>query len=174
MLTDRELRKMGQKGPGKSYRQGISLLDLADMFPDEEAAVKWFEYWHWPDGEMACMRCGSPNCYRVKSGKPMPYRCRECKKYFSLKTNTAMEASNLPLRKWVYAIYLEITNLKGVSSMKLHRDQASTSGGWRIRTASRAFGRCYAEPTTAPTTRFRPSISSATSTSSRAGTTCAH
>ena len=33
-----------------------------------------------------------------------------------------MEASNLPLRKWVWAIYLENTSLKGVSSMKLHRD----------------------------------------------------
>ncbi len=33
-----------------------------------------------------------------------------------------MESSNLPLRKWAWAIYLEMTNLKGVSSMKLHRD----------------------------------------------------
>ena len=43
MLTDTELRKMARKGPGKSHRQGISLLDLADMFPDEAAAVEWFE-----------------------------------------------------------------------------------------------------------------------------------
>ena len=33
-----------------------------------------------------------------------------------------MEESRLPLRKWAVAIYLETTNLKGVSSMKLHRD----------------------------------------------------
>ena len=46
------------------------------------------------------MRCRSTDCYRVKSGRPMLYRCRDCRKYFSLKTNTAMEASNLPLRKW--------------------------------------------------------------------------
>ena len=53
------------------------------------------------------------------------------KKYFSLKTGTAMEASNLPLRKWAYAIYLEITSLKGVSSMKLHRDlKISQSAAW--------------------------------------------
>ncbi len=42
-----------------------------------------------------------------------------------------MEASNLPLRKWVYAIYLELTSLKGVSSMKLHRDlKISQSAAW--------------------------------------------
>ena len=68
------------------------------------------------------MRCGSLDAYRVKSGKPMPYRCRDCKRYFSLKTGMAMEASNVPFRKWAYAIYLEITSLKGISSMKLHRD----------------------------------------------------
>ena len=28
----------------------------------------------------------------------------------------------MPLRKWAFAIYLEVTSLKGVSSMKLHRD----------------------------------------------------
>ena len=122
---------MAKQAPGKAHRKGISLMELADMFPTEEAAVKWFEAWHWPDGEMACMRCGSVNAYRVKSAKPMPYRCRDCRKYFSLKTNTAMEASNLPLRKWAYAIYLEITSLKGVSSMKLHRDLNITqSSAW--------------------------------------------
>ncbi len=122
---------MTRQAPGKSYRKGISLMELADMFPTEEAAVKWFEAWHWPDGEIACMRCGSLNAYRVKSGRPLPYRCRDCKRYFSLKTNTAMEASNLPLRKWAYAIYLEITSLKGVSSVKLHRDlKIAQSSAW--------------------------------------------
>ena len=33
-----------------------------------------------------------------------------------------MEASKIPLLKWVWAIYLDCTSLKGVSAMKLHRD----------------------------------------------------
>ena len=33
-----------------------------------------------------------------------------------------MQSSNLPLRKWVIGFYLMSTNLKGMSSMKLHRD----------------------------------------------------
>ena len=41
---------------------------------------------------------------------------------FSVKTGTVMRKSQLPLRKWVFAIYLHLTSLKGVSSMKLHRD----------------------------------------------------
>ncbi len=52
----------------------------------------------------------------------MPVRCRDCKKYFSVKTGTALETSSLPLNAWVWAIYHEATSLKGVSSMKLHCD----------------------------------------------------
>jgi len=33
-----------------------------------------------------------------------------------------MEDTKLSYRKWVYAIYLHVTSLKGVSSMKLHRN----------------------------------------------------
>ena len=52
----------------------------------------------------------------------MPYRCAACRKYFSVRTGTVMESSRLPMRKWAFALYLCSTNLKGVSSMKLHRD----------------------------------------------------
>ena len=33
-----------------------------------------------------------------------------------------MQRSKIPLRKWAIAIYVCLTNLKSVSSMKLHRD----------------------------------------------------
>ena len=107
---------------GKSYREGLSVMEVADMFATEENATRWFEAWRWHDGEICCLRCGSVEAYRVKGAKPMPYRCRDCRRYFSLKTGTAMEDSKLPLRKWGWAIYLEMTNLKGVSSVKLGRD----------------------------------------------------
>lgn len=108
-------------GPGKSHRKGITLMELADKFPTEEAAVHWFEGIVWPE-DRCCGHCGSLNTHRVKSGKPMPYRCRDCRKYFSVRTGTALAHTRLPLRKWAFAVYLVCTNLKGVSSMKLHRD----------------------------------------------------
>ena len=110
------------KGPGKHYREGVTMMAIADMFSTDDKATQWFESWMWPGGEIVCMKCGSLDAYRVKSRKPMPYRCRDCRQYFSLKTCTAMEDSKLPLRLWGWAIYLEMTNLKGVSSMKLSRD----------------------------------------------------
>ena len=52
----------------------------------------------------------------------MPYWCTDCRSYFSVRTGTAIARSNVPLRKWALAIYLCLTSLKSVSSMKLHRD----------------------------------------------------
>ena len=47
--------------------------------------------------------------------------------------DSCTEASNLPLRKWVLALYIMATNLKGVSSMKLHRDLGITQkSAWHM------------------------------------------
>ena len=71
--------------------------------------------------------------YETKTGKPLPYRCRDCRKYFSVKTNTVMQDSNLPLRRWAIGLYLMTTNLKGISSMKMHRELGITqSNAWHM------------------------------------------
>lgn len=107
--------------PGKSHREGVSVMELAEMFPTDDAAREWFEAKVWPDGRH-CPRCGSVETTECTGTPPMPYWCPSCKKHFSVRIGTVMEGSPLPLRKWVYAIYLHLTSLKGVSSMKLHRD----------------------------------------------------
>lgn len=111
-----------RKAPGKSLRNGISLFQLMQMFPDETAARKWFESIIWEDGVARCHRCGGTNTYEVPSGKPLPHRCRDCRKHFSFRHGTLLEDSHVPLQKWAFAIYLLVTSLKGVSSMKLRRD----------------------------------------------------
>ena len=68
-----------------------------------------------------CPRCGSIRTHEAKHPKSS-YRCTDCRSYFSVKTGTALEWSRISLRKWVFAIYLEVTSHKGVSLMKLHRD----------------------------------------------------
>ena len=119
-----------KKAPGKAFRTGLSLIEIMDMFPSEEAATKWFESVVWSDGR-TCGKCGSDNTREVKNAKPMPYWCTDCRSYFSVRTGTALERSRVPLRKWAIAIYLEMTNLKSVSSMKLHRDiKVTQSTAW--------------------------------------------
>ena len=111
---------MLQQAPGRSHREGLTLVQMMDMFPDEATATKWFEDVIWPNGRH-CPKCGSTNTKNA-SHKKMPYWCTDCRSYFSVKTGTAMQSSKIPMRKWAIAIYLCITSLKSVSSMKLHRD----------------------------------------------------
>ena len=118
------------KGPGKSYRKGISLIEIMEMFPTEEAATQWFERILWHD-ERPCPHCGSLNTRECKNHKPMPYRCRDCRGHFSVRTGTILQRSHIPLRKWAIGIYLWTTSLKGVSSMKLKRDlKISQKSAW--------------------------------------------
>ena len=115
-----------KSGPGKSYRKGLSLVDVLNQFGSEADAEQWFIETRWPAG-VACPFCGSlDDVAERKNRKPQPYNCKACRKDFSIKTNTLMHGSKLPLRTWALAYYLFTTHLKGVSSMKLHRDLGIT------------------------------------------------
>ena len=117
---------MARKAPGKSYRKGLTFMEVADMFRDEEKARDWIAAQRWPDGPH-CPRCGTTNVQSGIRHKTMTHRCRECmtgksKTMFSIKTGTVMEGSNLKYRAWAVGIYLFTTNIKGVSSTRLSRE----------------------------------------------------
>ena len=112
---------MSYNAPGKAHRKGLTIVEMMDMFPTEQAATEWFESVFWA-GQRCCGKCGSTKTRDVPNRKPMPYWCTDCRSYFSVRTGTAIARSNVPLRKWAIAIYLCLTSLKSVSSMKLHRD----------------------------------------------------
>ncbi len=141
---------MAHSAPGRHDREGISLMELAEMFPDEAAAKAWFEARRWPHGP-TCPHCSSTAVSAIASEKPMPWRCRSCRRHFSVRTGTVMEESKIPLRKWAFAVYLWATSLKGVSSMKLHRDLGITQKsawflGHRLREAFSNPGRLFDGP----------------------------
>ena len=112
--------------PGKSHREGIAMMEMSDMFPTDAEARQWFESLIWAK-DRHCPRCGNTETVECHGpSHPMPYRCYGCNRYFSVRIGTVMERSPLSFRKWVWAIYLHLTSLKGVSSMKLHRDLGVT------------------------------------------------
>ncbi len=113
---------MATNAPGKHYRKGISLIRLMEMFPSDEVAEDWFAAVRWTDGEPTCPLCGSHRVATIANRKPMPYRCKDCRKHFSVKHGTVMQSSKLGCRVWAIAVYLLTTGLKGTSGMKLHRD----------------------------------------------------
>ena len=115
-------RGLVPEGPGRNDRKGLSLVELFRKFPDDATAERWFEETRW-SRQIHCPHCG---CFGMITEcphrKPMAYWCGDCRNHFSVRTRTVLECSKIPLQKWVIAIYLHLSSLKGVSSLKLHRD----------------------------------------------------
>ena len=118
---------MAKSAPGKHYRTGLSLMQIMDLFQNDREAEQWFEQSRWHD-DISCPKCGSHDIYTRPEEKRrnQPHRCRSCKSDFSVKTDTLMHKSNIGYRAWAVGLYLMTTNLKGVSSMKIHRDLGIT------------------------------------------------
>lgn len=98
----------------------MSLQQFQAWIPDELAAVAYFEKTRW-SGEPVCPHCESKEVARVVSGKPMPFRCRACRKHFSVKTGTVMQSSKIEVRIWLLAMYYMSVAKKGVSSCQMAR-----------------------------------------------------
>ena len=96
----------------------ISLYALFKRFPNEEAARLHFEAGRWNTHGKFCPHCGSYSVTEVKNHKPMPYRCKDCRKHFSVRTGTILQESRLPLLKWLMAIYMMTTARKGAPMLE--------------------------------------------------------
>ena len=103
----------------------VSLYQFFQRFPNEETARQYFENNRWA-GEVSCPHCGSLSVAPVKNMKPMPYRCRDCRQHFSVRTGTVLAESRLPLHKWLMAIYMMTTARKGIPSTQMARELGIT------------------------------------------------
>ena len=123
---------MTTKAPGKAFRKGISAKTAAIYLNDNAKAEAWFESKRWPNG-VRCPHCDGDSILERKDRKPQPYQCRACKRNFSVKVGTVMQCSNVGYSEWWYAFYLHATNLKGVSSLKLHREiEVTQKTAWHL------------------------------------------
>ena len=123
---------MAQNAPGRHDREWLSLVEVMRMFPDDDTAEAWIASIRWPDGP-CCPHCDSSNVLSGAAHKTMPYRCRACRKRFSVRVGTVLQHSKLGYQTWALAVYLMTTDLKGRSSMKLHRDLGITQkSAWHL------------------------------------------
>ena len=110
----------------------MSLIEVFQNFPVNDAAEERFKDVRWPDGK-ECHLCGSDNIQFKTTHPTMPHRCRNWRKFFSVKTGSVMEGSNLDYQTWAIATYLLTTSLKSVSSMMRHRDLDITQkSAWHL------------------------------------------
>ena len=111
----------------------MSVLSAPYMH-DEAAAFAHVEAMLWADGPV-CPHCSVVDrAYRLegvrtKASKKNPegkerhglWKCRECRKQFTVRKGTIFEESHLPLHLWLQAIHLMVSSKKGISSHQLHR-----------------------------------------------------
>ncbi len=94
------------------------------IYNDDDAARAHLEGLLWPHGP-ACPRCGvlgnRITKLQGKSTRPGVYKCKDCRKPFSVTVGTVMERSHIPLCKWVLASQLMASSKKGFSAHELHR-----------------------------------------------------
>lgn len=96
-----------------------TLIELFRAIPDEDAAIAHFTSVRWRDGAF-CPHCGGTKVYTFADKKT--HKCAACAARFSIKVGTIFEASKVPLRKWLAAIWLLTSHKKGVASTTLARD----------------------------------------------------
>src|SRR5437762_10064854 len=119
----------------------------APYFHNEAAAYAFVEKRIWPRGPV-CPHCGGTERNSLmgsKSTRIGTYKCYDCRKPFSVKVGTIFEASHVPLRLWLQAIFLIASSKKGVSANQLHRTLGVTLKtawfmGHRIREAMKSDG----------------------------------
>ena len=115
------------------------------IYHNDDAARAHLEQVLWPQGPV-CPRCGVMEDRITKlqgaSTRPGVYKCKDCRKPFSVTVGTVMERSHIPLCQWVLAAHFMASHKKGMSALQLQRDMGlgSYESAWflfhRLREAS--------------------------------------
>ena len=101
-------------------------LNLATVFRMTDAqAEAEFRAIRWPDtnGAPVCPECGGLDAYECRrpSGS-LRFRCRACRRDFSITSGTLFASHKLPLRTYLGAIAIFCNEVKGKAALALSRD----------------------------------------------------
>ncbi len=116
MKTDRELP--------------TTLIGAIRYFRDPDVCLHFVAALRWPDGPI-CPQCGSMEPSFLKTRRL--WKCRACKKQFSVKVGTIFEDSPIGLDKWLPALWMVVNCKNGVSSYEIARALGVTQKtGWFV------------------------------------------
>jgi transposase-like protein len=96
-----------------------SLIELLDYFSTTKKCEEYIQVKRWGNSPI-CPHCEGEKIYKFSDGKR--FKCGSCKKQFTVRIGTIFQDSNVPLRKWIIAMYLNTCHKKGISSYQLAKD----------------------------------------------------
>ncbi len=106
----------------------MNLKSIIAQYSDPDKAREFFEAQRWPDGTV-CPHCGLVGeAYRLKAKegskspvRPGVWKCKGCRKQFTVTKGTIFEDSHIPLTTWLMTIHLVCSSKKGISAHQIHR-----------------------------------------------------
>jgi len=96
----------------------LDICQLIESFGAESKCHAYLQTLRWPEG-VKCPRCHSEKISRITTRDQ--FDCDQCRYQFSVRVNTILHDSHLPLWKWFLAVYQMIQSRKGVSANQLKR-----------------------------------------------------
>jgi len=113
----------------------LNLATLPKYLSNEAAAWELLESLRWPEGKVVCPHCGVIDVAHyfiaARSGERKTrtgattyrrlWRCRDCRKQFSVLVGTIFESSKIPVSKWLLGMWLFNAGKNGVSALELQR-----------------------------------------------------
>ena len=99
-------------------KQPKTLLEAVQYFTDEQTCIDAVASMRWPDG-VDCVFCHAKEPYYLATQKR--WKCRSCRKQFSVKVKSIFEDSPIPLQKWLPALWMLVNDKNGISSYELHK-----------------------------------------------------
>jgi transposase-like protein len=108
------------------HEKSAILAALKNAAASEVAAVIFLEQQRWGNSPL-CARCESADVYRMVGrdgarNADFRWRCRGCRRMYTVRTNTVFEETRLPLRIWVHAFWRACASKKGISALQLKRE----------------------------------------------------
>ena len=96
-----------------------SLVEAIRHFASADRCFDFVKGLRWSDGGVICPHCGHGETSFLTTRKI--WKCKGCKRQFSLKVGTIFEGSSLGFDKWLPAIWLIANSKNGISSHELGR-----------------------------------------------------
>jgi transposase-like protein len=119
--------------------EAISIPTLALRVPDEAAAYEFLEDLRW-HGRPVCPHCGVIDGHyflkprngvsrQTRTGAETQrrlWKCRDCRKQFSVLTGTVMHRTKIPVRTWLFVLYEMCASKNGISAREIERKYGLT------------------------------------------------
>src|SRR5579871_1830773 len=123
---------------GRVSFMALSMLKLSEKLRTEADAYKYLEELRW-NGNPVCPHCGGTDPYflnpensvsrRTRTGSESQrrvWKCRSCRKQFSVLTGTIFHGTKIPVRTWVFVVFEMASSKNGVAAREIERKYGLT------------------------------------------------